>query len=345
MKRQFKYMSCLCCIVILLLTGCESVNVSSQSSEIDLSKFSTIETTSQQPITSTSKSSIDKDMTTININDKTKTLSIENRNGSIDIKQGSGKDIEVKSTIIVDHATNEEALEIASKTKLQVNEGSTLEIKTYSEPYGASNNHYPSIHLAITIPEIKDTNLQVNQKNGNLSLSHVTSIGKIKLSTKNGSIDAVGIGNEVVLETVNGVIVVSEAKKSVQATVTNGNIQADQIVGPLEMNTTNGNLSSTMASSSIKASSVAGNITIDSDTVGGDWDINSNAGNVEIHWPEEAHVEVDGKTDFGVIQTDFPLTVKPNHVTGKIGDGTYKIQATSLVGLLKLQISKAGGGD
>ncbi|GGH30968.1 DUF4097 family beta strand repeat-containing protein [Paenibacillus segetis] len=276
---------------------------------------------------------IDKGTTRMKVGDKTKTISVMNQNGTIEFKQGSVKDVEVQTKVVVQNATKEEAKVVADKVKLQVKEGTTLDIKTSSEPYGRSNMYRPSIHLTITLPQTMKSDLNAALTNGNISLSKLTSIGKIKLTSENGNLTAKGVSNDISLQTTNGVVQVSDAKKSVRAKVTNGNIAANRISGALHMETTNGNLSSDGAVSSIKAVTMAGNINIKSSKIGGDWDVSSTVGNVYLAWPEKAAVEVDGTTSFGVIETDLPLTVKKNHVTGKIGSGSYQIHASSMAGL------------
>lgn len=276
---------------------------------------------------------IDKGTTRIKVGDKTKTVSVTNQNGTIEFKQGPVKDVEVQTKVVVQNSTKEEAKVVASKVKLQVKEGTALDIKTSSEPYGKNNMYRPSIHLVITLPQTIKSDLNAVLTNGNISLSKVTSIGKIKLTSQNGNITAKGVSNDISLQTTNGVVQVSDAKKSVRAKVTNGNIVANRISGALHMETTNGNLSSDDAVSSVKAVTMAGNINIESSKVGGDWDVSSTVGNVYLAWPEKATVEVDGTTSFGEIETDLPLTVKKNHVTGKIGSGSYQIQASSMAGL------------
>lgn len=277
--------------------------------------------------------SFDKGMTSISLADNIQSVAIKNRNGSIEIKQSNGSTIEIHTTVVVDQAGEKEASAVAEKTELRVKEGKALDIEAYSERYGRNHHKEASIHLTVTLPKKLAADLQANVSNGNISLSKVLSIGRVKLSSANGNVDAKGIGNNITLRSDNGTIHVSDAEQAVQATVMNGDIVANQIAGPLGMETMNGNLSSKEAGSTIEAVSSTGNIRIESRKVGGNWAVSSNVGNVYLAWPGSAEVEVDGKTAFGEPQTDFPLAVKNNHVTGTVGKGTYRIEASSMAGL------------
>ena len=140
-------------------------------------------------------------------------------------------------------------------------------------------------------------------------------------------------GSELTLHTDNGVVTLAGAGKSAAASVVNGNIDATNVTGPLDIRTVNGNLTVKNAYSSIKAESVAGNIHIETSKVGGHWGVSNTAGNVYLAWPEKADVQVEAGTTFGKPETDFPLTVKGGRVSGTIGAGTYRIEASSLAGL------------
>ncbi len=278
--------------------------------------------------------SFDKGTTRVKLDNNTKTISVTNRNGTIELKQGSVKDIEVHTTVVVDNATTkEEAKAVANKAELRVNKGETLDIHAYSEAYGSNKYQYPSIHLTIMLPQTINSDLLVKTTNGNISLSKLTRVGKINLTSTNGNITANGIGNDIILKTTYGNVEVSDASKGARISVTNGNIQADRILGPLNMKATNGNLSSKKAVSSIEAATTTGNIHIESEKIGGDWNASTSTGKVYLAWPESAGVKVDGETTFGEIKTDFPLTIKDHTVTGKMGDGTFHIRAKSMAKL------------
>lgn len=283
--------------------------------------------------------SVDKGTASVALGKRTRTISVTNDNGTIQFRQGNVKNIEVRTTVVIHHATAEEAKAIADKAGLQVKQETTLMIKAVSRPYGQDNRYTPTIHLAITLPQDMKPDLHANLKNGILSLSKVSGTGKIELTTQNGNITAIGIGSDITLQTINGEVQVSDAKKNVLASTTNGNIEADRISGRLGMEATNGNLTAHSAFSSIRAVTVAGNISIESGKVGGDWNVSSSAGNVDLAWPEKAGVKVDGSTVFGKIEAEFPLEVKNSSVSGTIGSGSYRISVQSMAGLSLLKSS------
>lgn len=275
--------------------------------------------------------SFDKGTTSIKLGADTKMIAITGVNGSIELKQGSGTQIEVHTRVVVDHASRIEAEDIAAKSGIKVQEGKELSIKTYGE--AASSRYNISIHLTVTLPKAVKSGVKAELNNGNVRLSKVTADGTITLAADNGNITAKESGSELNLHTDNGVVTLSGAGKSAAASVVNGNINATKVTGPLDIRAVNGNLTVEDAYSSIKAESVAGNIHIETSKVGGHWDVSNTAGNVYLAWPEKADVQVEASATFGKPDTDFPLTVKGGRVSGTIGAGTYRIEASSLAGL------------
>lgn len=275
--------------------------------------------------------SFDKGTTGIKLGADTEMIVITGVNGSIELKQGSGTQIEVHTKVVVDHASRTEAEAIAAKSGIKVLKGKELSIKTYGE--AASSRYNITIHLTVTLPKAVKSGVKAELNNGNVRLSKVTAGGTITLAADNGNITAKESGSELNLHTDNGVVTLSGAGKSAAASVVNGNIEATKVTGPLDIRTVNGNLTVKDAYSSIKAESVAGNIHIETSKVGGHWDVSNTAGNVYLAWPEKADVQVEASATFGKPDTDFPLTVKGGRVSGTIGAGTYRIEASSLAGL------------
>ncbi|AIQ50811.1 DUF4097 family beta strand repeat-containing protein [Paenibacillus sp. FSL R7-0331] len=277
--------------------------------------------------------SFDKGMTSIEMGTDTDIIAITGVNGSIELKQGSGKQIEVHTTVVVDHASRIEAEAAAAKSGIKIQDGNELSIKTYGEATGGGSRYNTSIHLTVTLPKTVKAGVQAELNNGNVLLSKVTADGPIILSSDNGNITVKESGSSLTLHTDNGEVTITGAKKSAAVSVVNGNINVNKVTGPLDIRTVNGNLSVEDAYSSIKAESVAGNIHIESSKVGGHWDVSNTAGNVSLAWPEQADVQVEASATFGEPETDFPLTVKGGRVSGTIGAGTYRIEASSLAGL------------
>lgn len=337
MKGSMKCVLTGCMAGILLFAGWEKEGfvAARQLSEADFEAVPVLQAkAAQASVLSADGSgfSVDKGTASIELGADTKTVSITGENGSIELKQGSGKQIEVHTTVFVNGVSRLEAQSIADKSGIKVSRGKVLEIKTYSGKSGTSSNP-PSIHVTVNLPQGVKADLQAELNNGNIVLSNVTSTGMIRLSSQNGRITAKGSGSDLSIQTDNGMVDVSDVKKSVEAAVINGNIRAERIAGALDMETTSGNLSAEDAYSSIEAVSVAGNIHIASGKVGGNWNVSNTAGNVYLAWPGQADVQIDASTSFGRPETDFPLTVKGGRISGTLGAGTFRIKASSLAGL------------
>ena len=340
MKNSMKYVLTGCAAVMLLYAGWgkEGFISARQLSEADFDAVPALQArATAAPGTALTASgsgfSVDKGTRSFKLGADTRTVVITGENGSIELKQGRGKDIEVHTKVFVTGASRLEAQSIADKSGIKVSQGAVLEIKTYSGTDGISSRNPPSIHVTVTLPQGVKADLQAELSNGNITLSNVTSAGSIELTSQNGQITAKGSGSELSIQTDNGRVDVSDAKKCVKISVINGNIRAERISGALDMEVTSGNLSAEDAFSSIEAISVAGNIHIASSKVGGNWNVSNTAGNVSLAWPKQADVEVDASSSFGKPETDLPLTVKGGRISGTLGAGTYHIKASSLAGL------------
>ncbi|WP_151733498.1 DUF4097 family beta strand repeat-containing protein [Paenibacillus tengchongensis] len=333
MKKKLKAMLAGMGLGVAVMAGC-SEGGPALAQQLDESDFAAAEPALGEGVVTGSGISFDLGTTRVQPDSGTKTVKITNVNGTIDITQGSGKNLEIHTEVVVKNLGKEEAKAVAEQAGLNVEEGTVLSLEAYSEPYTAGAIHgNPSIHLTITLPKGLGSGLEAKLTNGNIDLSQVTGTGTIELETVNGSVSVQQVDSAVILETNNGEISVSDAKGKVRASLVNGSIDAERIGGELELEATNGNLSVEEAASSIEAHTVTGNVEVESAKVGGDWTVSTTVGDVDLRLPEKADVEVDGKTMFAKPKTDLPLTVSLNRITGKLGKGTYLIDAGSMAGL------------
>ncbi|MEO3945865.1 DUF4097 family beta strand repeat-containing protein [Gorillibacterium sp. CAU 1737] len=283
--------------------------------------------------------SFDRGITTSAIDSKIQEVRITNRNGRILLKRGEVSEVQAALTVVVDHVTKEEAKTVADKAQVEINrKGKTLEIHTTAPSYGKRGQYEPSLLLTVTLPEKTKAALAVEQANGVVDARNAAGTESLSVTVRNGSIEVREALGALVLEMENGRLEVNDAKEAVTAKVTNGEITARGIKGPLVMKAVNGRLSAKDVFSSVEAEVAAGVVTLESETLGGDWSATSEVGTVSLSWPANASVAVEGEVSIGGVKTDFPLTVSKGKATGTIGKGTYKVKAKAFAGLRLEQV-------
>lgn len=157
--------------------------------------------------------SFDKGTTSINPDTDPDMIAVTGVNGSIELEQGSGKQIEVHTTVVVDHASRTEAEAIAAKSGIKVQSGKELSIRTYSEPARAGSRYSTSIHLTVKLPKTVKGSIKAALNNGNVLLSKVTAGGSITLGSDNGNVVAKDSGSDLILHTDNGGVVITGVKE------------------------------------------------------------------------------------------------------------------------------------
>ncbi|QYR20720.1 DUF4097 domain-containing protein [Paenibacillus sp. sptzw28] len=165
--------------------------------------------------------------------------------------------------------------------------------------------------------------LKVKVTNGEIALRKLE--GPVTAESKNGSILATDIKGNVQLATYNGGVKALRILGDIEGSTLSGNIELEHISGNSDVETKNGEIIIREAEASIKADTLNGDIAIHSATVGGDWDIDSSIGDINLFVPENGDYSVNGSVTFGNVYTDLPLTASKNTIRGDIGTATYRI--------------------
>jgi DUF4097 and DUF4098 domain-containing protein YvlB len=88
----------------------------------------------------------------------------------------------------------------------------------------------------------------------------------------------------------------------------------------------NGNLEIDGARAKLHAESLNGKVTIRSEFFGGDWDVYSAVGDIDLYLPQAGNYKVDGSSGYGDINSDFPeLTIDKKTISGEVGTGEFKL--------------------
>ncbi|WP_424768857.1 DUF4097 family beta strand repeat-containing protein [Paenibacillus sp. sgz302251] len=161
----------------------------------------------------------------------------------------------------------------------------------------------------------------------NMGLITVTNIiGPVSVKGNNGGINASKIVGNSTLETKNGTITAADIEGKLYANTLNGSLELKQVKGDIEAETKNGKIKIDGVGAAVNADTLNGGIEVNSEIVGGNWDVDSTVGEIKLSVPEDGHYTVYGSVTFGNITTDLPLDISKKTIRGTIGEGTYRIQ-------------------
>ncbi|WP_379131431.1 DUF4097 domain-containing protein [Paenibacillus sp. sgz500958] len=271
-------------------------------------------------------------------------ISINAINGDILLHKAPVEDIEIVTTVWVDQLEGVMAEAISDQSFIEVSEGPTIKLTPKGKAYGDSGKRQPRMDMDIYLPEDRRFNLEVRTMNGGITLQNVEAIENISLETGNGPVILNRVFGNVTGKTLNGEVRVRSVQGSVEISTGGGAMNAWDIAGSLKLTTAvgdigainsgdaihvaskNGNLTVSEARAKLHAESLNGNIDIRSSAVGGEWDIYSAVGDLNLYLPEEANFSMDGSSGYGDIISEFPqLPVDKKTISGEIGNGEFKL--------------------
>ncbi|MBG9791938.1 hypothetical protein ABD76_05325 [Paenibacillus dendritiformis] len=252
-------------------------------------------------------------------------LVVRNRYGSVSIRSGNVKDVEVEPTVIVSSLPKEQAERLADQSRVDLAESAAehrLRIEGGPARY-AANEQLVRLDLTITIPDEAAWNVQVQLDDGLIDIRELR--GGIAAETKSGSIHIAHIENSVQARTWDGDIVVKGIGQDLNAETARGDIIIHDIEGDVSADTKSGDIDISRVGRSVQAETLSGDVLAESEMVGGHWKLLSLAGDMTIHLPGDADAKVSARNTFGDITTDFPLDIGDNHMEGSLGSGMHEI--------------------
>ncbi|MEK3717481.1 MULTISPECIES: DUF4097 family beta strand repeat-containing protein [unclassified Paenibacillus] len=286
----------------------------------------------------------------------TSKVNIDAINGDILIHRAAVEDIEITANVWVDQLDGVQAEAIADQSFVEVTEGTTIKITPQSKAYGESGKRQPRINLDISLPEDRRFDLNVRTMNGGITLQNVEAIADISLETGNGELILHRIYGNVKGKTLNGAVRARDVLGNVELGTSGGDMGAWDVRGALKLSTAvgnitaydsgdvldlstkNGNVEVSGARSKLHAESLNGRISIRSGDFGGDWDVYSAVGDIELFLPLTGNYTVEGSSGYGDIVTDLPgLVIDKKVLSGQIGTGEFKLRVD---GNSNLNVSK-----
>ncbi|MCM3130376.1 DUF4097 family beta strand repeat-containing protein [Paenibacillus provencensis] len=286
---------------------------------------------------------IEKETISIPVEMETGAVVVENVNGDIRINRGDVESIIVKTIAWVDQVEPVEAQAVADASKVNVQDGKTIQIATEPQGYGSESKRQPRMNMTITIPDDRRFDLQVITSNGSVYLDrpeaissiHVESgngkiyihnaIGDVHAKTLNGNISVADVIGSAVLSTNRGDLRAEEVTGSADLTTLVGRIQASDIVGDITGSTRNGNITVNEPVAKLSIETLNGAVQVHSKQIGGDWDIYSAVGDILLVIPEAGDYEVSGSSTYGNLNVELPYTIENRMITGVSGTGEYKV--------------------
>ncbi|WP_246188183.1 DUF4097 family beta strand repeat-containing protein [Paenibacillus tengchongensis] len=275
----------------------------------------------------------------------TSKITVDAINGDILIHRAAVEDVEITATVWVDQLEGVLSEAVAEQSFVEVTEGATIKIIPHGKAYGESGKRQPRMDLDISLPEDRRFNLDVRTMNGDLTLQNVEAIADISLETGNGELILHRIFGNVKGKTLNGAVRARAVNGNVELATSGGSMDAWDVEGSLKLTTAVGNISATGsgaevnlsskngnllvngARSGLQAESLNGTIDIRSSEFGGDWDIYSAVGDIELHLPADGHYEMKGSSGYGNIYSDIPaLTIDKKTISGTVGTGEFQLQ-------------------
>ncbi|OKP90795.1 protein liaG [Paenibacillus sp. P32E] len=274
----------------------------------------------------------------------TSKITVDGINGDILIHRAPVEDIEIGATVWVDQLEGAVAEAISEQSFVEVTEGSNIKITPKGKAYGDSGKRQPRMDLDISLPEDRRFNLEVRTMNGGITLQNVEAIENINLETGNGELILHRIFGNVKGKTLNGAVRARTVQGTVDLATSGGDMAAWDVMGSLKLSTAvgnisamgsrdevdlsskNGNMEINGARSKLHAESLNGKIDVRSSDLGGNWDIYSAVGDIDLYLPMSGNYTMDGSSGYGDIISNIPeLTIDKKNISGEVGTGEFKL--------------------
>jgi Toastrack DUF4097 len=162
-------------------------------------------------------------------------------------------------------------------------------------------------------------------------------------ATGNGDVTVAGTGGDVSIATGNGRVTLTGTAGDVKVSSGNGNLEVSGARGRVTASTGNGRVHITTGAGPVSATTGNGDITVDMRSLAdaGDMKFTSGHGDIDVTVPANVNADFDASTGWGAIHTDFPIRVEgslnPRHLHGTIGRGGPEIHMSTGSGSIELR--------
>jgi len=227
------------------------------------------------------------------IPDNTSKIRITNTNGDVIVQSGDTEELVIESVVNYFSLLSEEQVqEVESESGVEVKQGETMEIhvssKRYRQWFWRITAH---IDVTVTIPRDRMLDYEIDLSNGDVIVRNLDASRQLKVESGNGDITVLNTGGEMDILTRNGDVEVSGAV------------------------------------STLKIKSNNGDVVVRSPSVSGDWEVETNNGDISLQVPEQGDYRIRGERNAGDFSTTISwLKISRGRIEGQIGQGTYSIE-------------------
>ncbi|WP_159885236.1 DUF4097 family beta strand repeat-containing protein [Paenibacillus puerhi] len=277
-----------------------------------------------------------------------KQIKIVNTNGNMKIQPGNVEQIEVSLSVYVNTDNAEEAADIADASRMDHQlEGDTLEIRTVPKEYGfkVMGRRKPRMDMTVTVPANLQADWDVRLVNGQIVASRLLLGERFVAEAVNGEISVQQLAGTVELKATNGQLKADKTEGDLSLKLTNGSLEvsehrgaarlkatnAESVItghsGDVEIDMTNGAIRVDGELGQLRTQSSSASVKIAASRIGGNWDVMTKHGKLDLLLPSDGSYTVEGVGGFGSVQSDLPLTVDKKSISGTVGGGTYRVLA------------------
>lgn len=286
----------------------------------------------------------DKGTIRVPVGMETSDVVVQGVNGDISLQRGDTDSIEIRTVVWVDQTTEVQAKAVADASFVSAEGTQVIHITATGKAYGENEKTQPRMNLTVTIPDDRRFNLDIRTSNGAILLNRAEAISTISAETGNGRIRINNAVGDISGKTLNGDVIVAGAIGNVDLDSNRGDMKARDITGDVDLttqvgsisitnstgsfiaDTRNGNITMDGANLGVKAQSLNGSINIVSTKIGGDWDVYSAVGAINILLPHQGAYSLSGSSSYGELRTDLPFKVKNKTMEGQLGEGEYTVK-------------------
>jgi len=266
-----------------------------------------------------------------------------NVSGDIEIKSWKEDQVKIEALKMSEASSLDKAKENAKEVTIEVtNETGVVRIETkYPEYHGFwGNNINVSVSYKLWIPE--KAAADVKSVSGDVTLDCIHG-GPVKVNSVSGNVNVLGaagvevklVSGDITLENVMGDAYLKSVSGDVRATKVKGSVELESVSGDIELN-------DVAEARTVTGKTVSGNITyVGTIMPGGNYELKSHSGNVEMKIPAGSAFEFEANTFSGVIDSDFQIEVvgklSPKEIHGTVNKGGARIRLGSFSGNIDLK--------
>ena len=258
----------------------------------------------------------------------------------VPVPPGSRLDLELMQADVTVRTWDRAEVRVASRTgRVDVRVADGV-VKIRSDFIRAGGGTTATVVLELTVP--RDMGVGLDGHSLNAALQGVG--GEVSVSTLQGSVRLEGGRQYVQLHAMQGSVECVGAEGRIDLETMNGPITATGVAGEVRAHSLNGQVAlRDVRATSVDAYTLNGGIeyagTI---AAGGEYKLETHAGNVTVAIPERAGVTIEASTFGGAFESDFPVTLQKTEGGGRtvslsLGDGKARMTLNSFGGTIRLR--------